>query len=186
MPHLPTPPGIPGISSLFAFRPETAPPLLALAEQVLRGPSPLTPTERELIATFVSSENACRFCTRSHRATTERLGAEPAAVSAVLERGPAAAETPRMRALLALAAAVRGPVAPLPDELVSAARAAGATDVEIHDAVLVAAAFSMWRAPAMRALSARRSPSARSRAQRHVESLATPAPDDPEMYATHG
>lgn len=102
---------------------------------------------------------------RSHRATTERLGADPAAVGAILEKGPAAADTPRMRALLAIAGAVRGPVAPLSDEMVSAARAAGATDVEIHDAVLVASAFSMYN--------------------RYVESLATPAPDDPSLYAMH-
>lgn len=165
MPHLPAPPGIPGISSLLAFRPETAGPLLAFAEHLLRGPSPLTPMERELIATFVSSENACRFCTRSHRATTERLGAAPSAVGAILEHGPSAAETPRMRALLTLASAVRGPVTLLPDELVHGARAAGASDVEIHDTVLIASAFSMFN--------------------RYVEGLGAPAPDDPAVYAMH-
>jgi len=52
----------------MAFRPETAKPLNELAEILLRGPSTLTPGERELIATYVSSENDCFFCQSIHGA----------------------------------------------------------------------------------------------------------------------
>jgi uncharacterized peroxidase-related enzyme len=144
MAHVPTPSGAPGIGGLFDFRPATGAPLMALAEQLLRGPSSLSSAERELIATFVSSSNQCRFCTRSHRAVTERLGTETAVVEAVLTDGPAAAPTPKLRALLAIAKSVAGPVGPVPDALVAEARAAGADDIAIHDTVLVAAAFSMF------------------------------------------
>ena len=42
MPHIDLPEGIPGIRSLFEYRPETAQPLLGLVEVLLRGPSPLS------------------------------------------------------------------------------------------------------------------------------------------------
>ena len=141
MPHLPNPSGLPGISGLFAFRPETGVPMRALAQALLRGPSPLTPGERELIASHVSSRNECRFCTRSHAAVTRRLG--EAHVDAVVA-GNLEGLGDRMRALLAIAEHVRARVAPLPDALVDAAKRAGADDVAIHDAALIAAAFSMF------------------------------------------
>jgi AhpD family alkylhydroperoxidase len=68
MAHVPVPEQLPGIISLFAFRPETAKPLSDLAEILLRGPSTLTRAERELIASHVSNLNQCVFCTRSHSA----------------------------------------------------------------------------------------------------------------------
>jgi len=68
MPHISLPEGIPGISSGFAFRPETAKPMRELAHILLHGPNTLTPAERELIATYVSSRNDCYFCQTSHGA----------------------------------------------------------------------------------------------------------------------
>ena len=67
MPHIAFPEGVPGIAGGLAFRPETAAPLGALAEVLLRGPSTLSRGERETIATFVSSRNDCSFCQTSHR-----------------------------------------------------------------------------------------------------------------------
>ena len=105
----------------------------ALAQALLRGPSPLSPAEREMIATYVSSRNGCRFCTRSHRATATKLGAPP------LEDA-----SPKMKALFAIADHVRANVALVPNDLIDAAKHEGADDVTIHDAVLIAAAFSMF------------------------------------------
>jgi AhpD family alkylhydroperoxidase len=67
MPHIALPEGLSGITSAFVFRPETAAPLRALAEVLLRGPSSLTSGEREMIATVVSARNDCYFCQTSHR-----------------------------------------------------------------------------------------------------------------------
>ena len=78
MPHIDLPEGLPSISSGFAFRPETAKPMRELAHVLLHGPSTLTGGERELIATYVSSENDCYFCQTSHGA----------AAAAHLERTP--------------------------------------------------------------------------------------------------
>jgi alkylhydroperoxidase family enzyme len=61
MPHIQLPEGLAGITGPMAFRPETAKPLNELAEVLLRGPSPLAPGERELIAAYVSARNGCFF-----------------------------------------------------------------------------------------------------------------------------
>src|SRR3954463_7556288 len=68
MPHIALPEGLPGITSGFAFRPETAKPMRELAEVLLRGPNTLTSGEREMIAAYVSSRNDCHFCQASHSA----------------------------------------------------------------------------------------------------------------------
>lgn len=165
-PHLPFAPNLPGILGPLAFRPEMAEPMLAYTNQLLRGPSPLTPGERELIATYASHTNACRFCTRSHAAVAAVHLGDKHLVAAVLEDLASAPVTPKMRALLEIAAAVASQVAPVSDELIQAARSAGADDVSLHDAVLVAASFCMFN--------------------RYVESLRTIAPEDPAAYQAMG
>ena len=134
----------------------------ALAQALLRGPSPVDAATRELVATYVSSRNGCRYCTRSHAAVARRLG-DPARVDAVSKDALGGLDD-RTRALLAIAEHVRVHVTPLPRELVDAARAAGADDVAVHDVALVAAAFSMFN--------------------RYVESLDALTPDEgSEAYA---
>jgi uncharacterized peroxidase-related enzyme len=158
MSHIPLPEGLPGIVGLLAFKPTTGARLAELMHQLLRGESPLSPTERELIAAYVSAINDCEFCARSHASAAQHLahGAIPVAAA---ELGPDAdGVDPRLRALLRLAAAVVAGGAFVTEEDVAAARAAGAGDEEIHDTVLLAAAFCM--------------------VNRYVDGLATPPPDD--------
>ena len=77
MPHIELPEGLPGISAGFAFRPETAKPMRALAHILLHEPNSLTAGERELIATYVSSRNKSTFCESSHGAAAAcHLGGE--------------------------------------------------------------------------------------------------------------
>ncbi len=164
MAHIELDPGQPGILALFQFRPETAGALLDLTNVLLRGPSSLSPGDRELIAAFVSRRNDCTFCELSHAAmaAAQRPGGMTG-VSAVLADPAGAAVGPKLAALLGIAAAVQRSGASVTDEQVAAARDAGATDVEIHDAVLIAAAFCMLN--------------------RYVDGLAAPSPTDPGAYA---
>jgi AhpD family alkylhydroperoxidase len=78
MPYIQLPEGVPGIRSLVMYRPETGKLLYDLAQALVRDESPLSPAERELIAAYVSSRNACRFCMSSHAAAAyahpEKLG----------------------------------------------------------------------------------------------------------------
>lgn len=145
------------------LRPETGRPLSALAEALLRGPSPLSPGDRELIAAFVSSKNECRFCTRSHAAfAAAQLEPGMSLVESVLADHTQADVTPKMHALLAIAEAVQLGGLHVTEDLIAKAREAGAVDLEIHDAVLIAAAFCMFN--------------------RYVDGLRASTPDDPAAY----
>ena len=165
MPHIAIDSGEPGIRGLFRFRPETARPLNELVEVLLRGPSTLTRGERELIAAYVSSLNECRYCSSSHSAyAAAQLPEGMALVQRVCTDVEGAPLSAKIKALLGIASAVQEGGLKVTGEHVAAARAAGATDTEIHDCVLIAAAFCMFN--------------------RYVDGLATIAPEDPELYAT--
>lgn len=167
MPHIALPEGFAGITSGFAFRPETAKPMRELAEILLRGPNTLTSAEREMIATFVSSRNQCTFCQNSHRAAAaHHLEGDYAIVDAVSRDFETAPISPKLKALLAIAAKVQENGRLVTGADVGRARAEGATDIEIHDTVLIAAAFSMFN--------------------RYVDGLATFTPPDPGAYHEAG
>jgi len=137
--------GVPGIRSLVMFRPETGRYLYELAQVLLRGESPLTEAERELIATYVSYRNDCMFCMKSHAAATRCLyGDEVHIVDEVLKDLQQAHVSDKMKALLNIAGKVQILGKEVTEEDIAAARALGANDREIHDTVLVAATFSMF------------------------------------------
>jgi AhpD family alkylhydroperoxidase len=130
VPHIDLPP-LPGIAGLLAAHPDTAAPLNSLAETLLRGPSPLTPAQRETIAAHVSRGNECTFCAETHGAVARKLGADDT-------------PDPLMDALLAIADRVRVDGRSVTTDDITRARDAGADDRAIHDTVLIAAAFSMF------------------------------------------
>jgi uncharacterized peroxidase-related enzyme len=167
MAHIHLPQGIPGILGPMAFSPETAKPLNALAEVLLRGPNTLTPAEREMIATYVSSQNDCYFCQHAHGAVAAyRLGGNEKLVNEVKFNFESAAISSKLKSLLAIAGKVQKGGKHVTVEDVALARQQGATDKEIHDTVLIAAAFCMYN--------------------RYVDGLATWAPHDPDMYRANG
>jgi uncharacterized peroxidase-related enzyme len=155
----------PGILGPMQFRPETAGPLNELAETLLRRrPHPLTPGERELIAAYVSGLNECRFCCSSHSAfAAAQLETGMTLVDQVRADLSSAPVSAKLRALLRIAGAVRDDGRKVTTDLVEDARAEGASDLEIHDTVLIAAAFCMYN--------------------RYVDGLGTLAPDDQQAYA---
>jgi uncharacterized peroxidase-related enzyme len=164
MPHIALNSAEPGIRGLLRYRPQTAGPLSELTEVLLRGPSTLTRGERELIAAYVSALNDCRYCASSHAAcAAAQLPGGMTLVEQVHADPSAAPVGAKLKALLAIASAARDSGRAVTTEQVAAARAAGATDMEIHDTVLIAAAFCMFN--------------------RYVDGLATTAPDDPALYA---
>lgn len=163
MAHIALDEHVPGLPSLLAFRPETSGPLMALAETLLRGESPLPRGERELIAAYVSELNGCRFCAGSHGACAAvQLPGGADLVGQVHADLAAAPVSDKLKALLGIAGAVQRGGREVGEAHLAPARAAGATDVEIHDTVLIAAAFCMYN--------------------RYVDGLATAAPADPAAY----
>ncbi|HZZ37530.1 MAG TPA: peroxidase-related enzyme [Acidobacteriaceae bacterium] len=166
MPHIALPDGLPGISAGFAFRPETAKPMRDLAHILLHEPNSLTPGERELIATYVSSQNDCYFCQTSHGAAAACHLGSGEIVQQVKTDFQTAPVTPKLKTLLAIAGKVQQDGKRVSPADIAAAKAQGATDMEIHDTVLIAAAFSMYN--------------------RYVDGLGTWQPRDEAMYAEMG
>jgi uncharacterized peroxidase-related enzyme len=167
MPHIALPADLPGIRGAMAFRPETARPLNALVEILLTGPNTLSRGERELIATYVSSRNCTHYCHSIHGAiAAAHLGGDEALVKQVKTDFTQAAISPKLKALLTIAGKVQqdGKLVTAAD--VEAARNQGATDLEIHDTVLIAAAFCMYN--------------------RFVDGLGTDQPDDEALYRERG
>ena len=162
MPHITLPEGLPGIRGPMAFRPETAKPLNELVDVLLRGPHTLSPGGRELIATFVSAQNDCRYCQTIHGAiAAHHLGDEDLVVK-VKGDPQRAAISDKLKALLVIAGKTAASGKAVTAEDVARARQHGATEIEIHDTVLIAAVFCMCN--------------------RYVDGLATWAPDDPDFY----
>jgi uncharacterized peroxidase-related enzyme len=162
MAHINLPPDLPGIRGPMTFRPETAKPLNELVDVLLRGPHTLSPGERELIATYVSSENDCRYCQTIHGAVAAHHLSDEMLVVKVKTDFEHAAVSDKLKALLVIAGKTARGGKNVTAADVARARAHGATDLEIHDTVLIAAVFCMCN--------------------RYVDGLATWAPDDPEFY----
>jgi len=153
----------PGILGPMTFRPETTAPLNELVNIPLRGPSTLSKGEREMIATHVSWRNDCFFCQTIHGAVAAaQLGRDKALVEKVKTDWPNAEIPPKLKALLHIAGKVQLGGKHVTAEDIAAARDAGATDLEIHDTVLIAAVFCMCN--------------------RYVDGLGTWAPQDPDIY----
>jgi uncharacterized peroxidase-related enzyme len=144
MPYVPLESHLPGITGLLEYRRETAQPIRELTEILLRGPSSLTRAERELIATITSSGNQCRFCTAAHAETVNMLLGESETAERVKADIATAPVSEKMKALLTIADKVRQNGKLVTPEHVEAAKAAGATDEEIHDTVLIAALFCLY------------------------------------------
>lgn len=165
MPYIPLRPELVGITSLLDYRPETAAPLCELTDVLLRGPSTLTEVERELIATSVSQRNECSYCASAHAAAACALPGGSTAQVAGLSAA-AGPFSPKLSALLRIAALVQESGRAVTSDDVSAARACGATDREVHDTVLIAALFCLYN--------------------RYVDGLAAVTPDDPSYYEALG
>jgi len=167
MAHIQVPDGVPGIRSLVMFRPESGQYLYELAQVLLRGESPLSEAERELIAAYVSSRNNCMFCMSSHAAAARCLyGEEKYIVDEVLTDMQRASITDKMKSLLNIAGKVQILGKEVKQEDIDDAKKQGASEREIHDAVLIAATFSMFN--------------------RYVDGLASWTPTDPAAYEEMG
>ena len=162
MPYIPLEEHLPGITGLLEYRQDSTKPIRELTQILLRGASTLTEGERELIATVVSSGNQCKFCTAAHTAAADILLGENETSEKVKQNVTTAPISNKLKALLSIASMVRESGKAVTKEAVEHAKAEGATDIEIHDTVLIAALFCLYN--------------------RYVDGLATLIPTDPEFY----
>src|SRR5690606_21058221 len=162
MPYIPVEEHLPGITGLLEYRKDSAQPIRELTQLLLRGPSTLTEGERVLIATVVSHGNECRFCTTAHAETADLLLGDTSTTRKVREDIESAPVSEKMKALLTIAKQVQQGGKHVTEGSVQRIKTAGATDLEIHDCVLIAALFCLYN--------------------RYVDGLATLEPQDPEYY----
>jgi len=162
MAHIDLPADLPGIRGPMNFRPETAKPINDLVEVLLRSPHSLSQGERELIAAYVSSENDCFYCQTFHGAMAAHHLRDEQLVVDVKCDFEHANVSDKLKALIAIAGKVARSGQLVNDDDIARARAHGATDIEIHDTVLIAAVFCMCN--------------------RYVDGLATWTPDDPDFF----
>lgn len=153
----------PGIIELLLYKSSTGEALSHLAHTLLHGPSGLSKAEREQIAAYVSSLNECAFCYQSHRAAAV---AHAGNVSVPDEECLVIPIHPKMKALLAIAAKVKVSGKQVTPADMEAAKAAGASDEDLHDTVLIAAAFCMFN--------------------RYVDGLGTSLPENPSDFKSMG
>jgi len=165
MPHIALPENMPGITAGFAFRPETARPMRELAHIPLHtsGNDSFSSRDREMVAAFVSSRNTCYFCQTSHGAAASYLkGGSPDLVELVCRDYRTAAISEKLKTLIAIAEQIQIDGKRVTAQLVDQAREHGATDLDIHDTILIAATFCMYN--------------------RYVDGLGTWQPRNNEMY----
>ncbi len=70
------------------------------AQRLMRGPSPLTPGERELIAAYVSGTNSCRFCFGAHSRTAQGFGIDENLFSSLMDNIATAPMDPKLKPIL--------------------------------------------------------------------------------------
>lgn len=163
MAHINLPEGLPGIRGPMALRPETSKPLNDLAEVLLRSENSLSRGERELIATYVSYLNDCFFCQNAHGGLAQHyLQCDMTFIDGVKMNADGSPISDKLKALLSIAASVQKGGKHVTTKQVEKAKTLGATDLEIHDTVLIAAAFCMFN--------------------RYVDGLGTWAPQDRMFY----
>ncbi len=162
MPYIPLDEKLPGITGLLNYRKDTALPIRQLTQILLRGESTLTEGERELIAAVVSYGNECSFCNSAHTAAADHLLGDTETSVAVKSDLSNAPVSEKMKALLTIARAVQVSGKNVTQLIIDQARSQGATDLEIHDTVLISALFSLYN--------------------RYVDGLASITPADPAFY----
>ena len=130
------------VRDALAINPDAGRLLSAYHQQILRGKSPLTVAERELIAAYVSALNKCKFCYRTH-AVTARLFGIPQEMFDALEVGDELSTvSDKLRPMLAFARQLT-----LDHQSITADHAQAVFDVgwskeALHDLILVASMFN--------------------------------------------
>ncbi len=163
MPHIKLDPSLPGILGPLALRPDLRKSLSTFTEQLMRGENTLTRGVRELIGTYVSALNDCFFCENSHGSLVQHyLECDLNFIEQIKKDYLSAPISDKLKALLAIAGSVQKSGKSVTTAQIESAKAAGATDLEINDTVLIASVFCMFN--------------------RYVDGLDTWAPPDKDSY----
>jgi uncharacterized peroxidase-related enzyme len=143
MTYLPSLPDDAVLLDVFRAYPATSRPLLEYHQVLLRGPSPLTVAERELIAAYVSGLNACRYCHGVHAATAQAFGISEGTLDALLDDVGTAPVAERLKPLLSYARKLTLTPSKITPGDAEALLAAGWEEQALHDAVAICGLFNL-------------------------------------------
>jgi uncharacterized peroxidase-related enzyme len=155
---------LPGIRGPMIYRPETGTILNELAEVLLHDEdNTLSRGDREMIGAYTSYLNDCFFCQNVHGAMAQHYyECDTQFIDNIKKDFLSADISDKLKSLLSIAGSVQKGGRNVTSEQIEEAKKFGATDREIHDTVLIAAAFCMYN--------------------RYVDGLNTWAPTDRQVY----
>ncbi len=142
MPFLSSLPKSASLLDLFKAFPATSKPLIEFHEVLLRGPSPFSEAERELIATYVSGLNQCRYCRGVHSATAELLGFPRQLIESAIDDLDSAQVDDKMKVILRYARKLTREPNSVAQSDADAVFAAGWDETALYHAVAVTALFN--------------------------------------------
>ena len=143
MPYLNYVPENVGISAVYARDPEVWDPFLAFTHALMRGPSPLSYGQRELIAAYVSAVNGCAYCFGAHGAAAEAFGVPVSVIETAATDLDAAALADEDRELLRFLRKVVQDAPRIVQEDVDRVRAAGWSETALNHAIGIATRYAM-------------------------------------------
>ena len=126
----------------FRMQPEISLPMLAYHEALMRGPSPFSIGERELIAAYASGLNNCDFCYQEHGAVAEAFGISEGLLGALIQNLDTAEVSDKMRPVLRFVGKLTNTPARMVQADADAVFAAGWDDIALYHATSVCALFA--------------------------------------------
>lgn len=132
-----------GLLQILQTFPKAARPLLEYHDVLLRGDSPFSASERELIAAYVSGLNECDYCHAVHSQTAVALGIGANTIAEMLSNPQSEHVDLRMRPVLAFVRKLTVSPADMTAADADALFAAGWDDRALHDAVAICALFNL-------------------------------------------
>jgi uncharacterized peroxidase-related enzyme len=144
MPKLRSLPAEPVMRDIYRAQPASCKPLGELTEAAMRGPSPFTQGQRELIAAYVSGLNACVYCHSTHVGVAAACGVDPDLFKALLADIETAPVDAKMRPILRYARKLTLTPARVTEADAAAVYDVGWSDEALYSTVLVAALFNFY------------------------------------------
>src|SRR5262249_46845862 len=149
--------------------PEFCSPWVRVSEAILRGPSPLTPAQRELLGAYVSSLNACQYCYGGHRTAAELFGVAPETIDGLVHDLATAPIDGKLRPIFAFVKKLTLSPTRMTQADADPVFAAGWNEAALHSAIAVCCVFNfMNRLVEGHGIQADRASFA-ERGRRHVE-----------------
>ncbi len=130
------------VPDILKMSPKAGAALMEVHEHIMRGPSALSPGERELIAAYVSGINNCQYCHGVHAETAKSFGIPGDAVDKMFDDLDNAGFDAKMLPLLRLAGKLTDEPSSITEADSNAVFDAGWDEQALHDAIMVVCCFN--------------------------------------------